>query len=417
MIKLADAISNRFPQGNDWAAQALRTLEGDLDPATPVHDVVEGWTRDEPTGAPVLIDTLFVLAADRLGLGQVGGDPRWLALVDIVAVDAVDNSPLPLQTIELELASGETVCVGWPETFSESLVAVLQALAAAAADDARSDDLFSATALDEVSIADEPPATGPKPIVAAIDFLNPAAPPDVVDEPVDGPWPAEPWEAGGFEPAGPMATMPEPAPAEPADPGMFSFDVAAADPTLADDSVSDAWFSVGDTEVGEPAPTASSFADAPDLTMPADEPVSPPAPSSGVEPPPWQTPGMTWPDPLRGVVYLGGHPSHPRKRKNGTMVFSPHGLEVRGGGFHDWEMTMDWGYVDQLDVQGPDEIMFGDQLKIDASSSAVIVVMNDGTRMFFEVRTRRPPSLRSSMAPMLLMVDNIRTWRAQQPRG
>jgi hypothetical protein len=113
------------------------------------------------------------------------------------------------------------------------------------------------------------------------------------------------------------------------------------------------------------------------------------------------------------VLYLGGHPAHPRKRKNGTMIFSPKGLEVNGSGFQSWEMSMDWAYVHGIEIQGPDEIMFGDHLKIDSASSALIITMVDETRMFFEVRTRRPPSLRAALAPVLLMVENIRTYRVQ----
>lgn len=389
MIKFEHAISQGLAR-DGWAAQAIASLEHDLDASGAVHDVVEGWSQPGGDGAP-LVDTLFVLTPDRLGLGTVAGPPRWVTLVDITAVDAVDDSPLPLQTIELELASGEVLGVGWPESFSDSLVDLLERLAAGhPTDDVATSDVFSATSLAEMSVDDAAPPTH-KPIVAAIDFLNPA------EEPAQAP-----------------VTDPVPEPETPA--GMFAFDVAA-DPRLDAEPPSDAWFTVGAED--EAPPTAASFAEAPDLTMPAPAESSPAAPPQepAVEPLPWLAPGMAWPDPVRGVVYLGGHPSHPRKRKNGTMRFSPLGLEVRGSGFHDWEMTMDWGYVDQLDVQGPDEVMFGDQLKIDSSSSAVIVVMNDGTRMVFEVRTRRPPSLRSAMAPVLLLVDNIRSWRAQLPRA
>ncbi|HOT80374.1 MAG TPA: hypothetical protein PKY13_10325, partial [Microthrixaceae bacterium] len=146
------------------------------------------------------------------------------------------------------------------------------------------------------------------------------------------------------------------------------------------------------------------------------EPVEPAPPTREASftagPPPWQAPGAVWPDPLRGVLYLGGHPGHPRKRKNGTMMFSPNGLEVAGSGFQSWEMNMDWAFVHSMEIQGPDEIMFGDHLKIDSTSSALIITMVDETRMFFEIRTRRPPSLRAALAPVLLMVENIRSHRA-----
>ena len=103
------------------------------------------------------------------------------------------------------------------------------------------------------------------------------------------------------------------------------------------------------------------------------------------------------------------------KRKNGTMVFSAAGLDVGGSGFQDWSMAIDFAFLDAIEVQGPDEVMFGDNIKIDSTSSALVVSMTDGTRMFFEIRTRRPPSLRSTLAPVLLLVESARSWRAQHP--
>ena len=55
MIKLADAISNRFPQGNPWASDALAALSGGLEPTTLVHDVAEGWTRTGSGDAAQLV--------------------------------------------------------------------------------------------------------------------------------------------------------------------------------------------------------------------------------------------------------------------------------------------------------------------------------------------------------------------------
>ena len=127
---------------------------------------------------------------------------------------------------------------------------------------------------------------------------------------------------------------------------------------------------------------------------------------------PWVRPGLIWPEPQRGVLYLGGHPAHPRKRKNGTLVFSPAGIDVSGTGFQSWAMTMDWAFVDRVEIQGPDELMFADNLKIDASSTALIVCMVDGTRMFFEIRSKRPPSIRAALAPVLILADGIPAYRA-----
>jgi len=409
MIKLNEAITNRFPQGNEWATQALAALAGDFDATTLVHDVAEGWMRRGVGAEAELVDTLFILTNDRLGLGQTGGgvgDPRWVPLSAIIAVDAVDDSPLPLQTIEIELQGGLDMCVGWPETFSERLVAVLIALA-------------EGVALDDQADAMPRELTDPDGVVGDVSDLDSLSPSEWVEQPVEQPaeQPAEPVDDLDElpPPTGQRKVVaaldffnstPQPRPFEsPTD--------ASVDPATAD-----AWTTLDARHDAEPlAPDAFETFDPNGLAewveplAPAAEPTPAPG-ASPAGPPPWATPGMVWPDPLRGVLYLGGHPAHPRKRKNGTMIFSPKGLEVNGSGFQSWEMSMDWAYVEAMEIQGPDEVMFGDHLKIDSTSSALIVTMADQTRMFFEVRTRRPPSLRAALAPVLNMVENIRAYRA-----
>ncbi len=467
MITLNDAITKRFPQGNEWASEALAALSDDIEPTSLVHEVAEGWMRRGAGATAELIDTLFVLTSDRLGLGRtdrVGDEPRWIELRSIVAVDAVDDSPLPLQTIELEHGDDLVVCIGWPEAFTERFIGVLVALAGGtdpgeSAAETMPRELIDPTALvDDVSDLDslspsewvegsvapatdvtvaepdtiepiepiesaapeasaeaaaelgespEPEAGGNRPVVAALDFFNPRPAPEPIVEP----------------PAAPEPPAPDP----------FSIDVAAAEAWTSLDRQHDTLpLAPGAFDVAHPPfPTdpfetvpaeTGSFEAASGTFDPAalgdwmQEPVEPAPPTREASftagPPPWQAPGMVWPDPLRGVLYLGGHPGHPRKRKNGTMTFSPNALEVAGSGFQSWEMNMDWAFVNNLEIQGPDEIMFGDHLKIDSTSSALIITMVDETRMFFEIRTRRPPSLRAALAPVLLMVENIRSHRA-----
>jgi hypothetical protein len=374
MIRLADAITNRFPQGNQWATDALAALSGGLEPTTLVHDVVEGWTRIGDGDGAELVDTLFILTSDRLGLGQAGGDggtPRWIPLRSIVAVDAVDNSPLPLQTIELEIGDAAIVCVGWPETFSDRLVPVLVALA-------NGDDPDLIAPADTAPAPPTPTAdpfpVAPEPPVDAAPGLPPILASDLVEPPTQRPIVA----------ALDFLNKPAPTPFP-----------AAAPPTPDLD------------EIPLPPPPAP-------MTAPAPPPPSPAPSTLPGDAAPWLAPGMVWPEPLRGVLYLGGHPGYPRKRKNGTMAFSPNGLDVSGTGFQSWDMSMDWAFVHGLEVQGPDEIMFADHLKIDSTSSALVVTMTDDTRMFFEIRTRRPPSLRATLAPVLTMVENIRSYRANR---
>lgn len=435
MIQLTEAITKRFPQGNEWAAAAMLALSDDAGPTMLVHDVAEGWTRGAPGdaagGASRLVDTLFVLTEDRLGFGRapsddgatdVGDVRRWVRLDQIVAVDAIDDSPLPLQTIELELDDGLVLTVGWPESFTSSVVPLLLAIAegVGSADDVMPRELVDvdgvahdASALDDMSPSTwvEQPVEIPAPdqavdsepsqrIVAALDFFNtspepaPLAAPEVASgsqsaeakvesdawTSLDARHDDEPVARGAFDVPG---LPPQPAPPR----RPFS----TAESGVAPESQSS-------SEWAEPlavaAPTSPLVADTVAANLAA----------AGAKP--WNQPGMVWPDPLRGVVYLGGHPGHPRKRKNGVVVFSPAGIEVSGSGFQTWEMSMDWSFVSRVEIQGPDEVMFSEHLKIDSTSSALIVEMSDATRMFFEVRTRRPPSLRAALAPVLLMVGS-----------
>ncbi|MEI2652392.1 MAG: hypothetical protein V9G12_09585 [Microthrixaceae bacterium] len=474
MITLNDAITKRFPQGNEWASEALAVLSDDIEPTSLVHEVAEGWMRRGAGASAELIDTLFVLTSDRLGLGRTdrdGDEPQWIELRSIVAVDAVDDSPLPLQTIELEHGDDLVVCIGWPEAFTERFIGVLVALAGGpdpgeSAAETMPWELIDPTALvDDVSDLDSlsPSEWVEGSVAPAADVT--VAEPDTIEpiEPIESAAPGRrprPQPNWGSRPSPrPVAIAPSsqrstsstrrPLPSRSwsrwrrpsrrrrcrtrsrsmsplprrGRPSIVSTTPSRSRPTPSRSPTRRSRparsrpFPVETVPVETgPFEAASGTFDPGALGDWMQEPVEPAPPTREASftagPPPWQAPGAVWPDPLRGVLYLGGHPGHPRKRKNGTMMFSPNGLEVAGSGFQSWEMNMDWAFVHSMEIQGPDEIMFGDHLKIDSTSSALIITMVDETRMFFEIRTRRPPSLRAALAPVLLMVENIRSHRA-----
>ena len=180
MITITEALIQRFPQGNEWARQALTALGGGIEPHTMVHALTAGWMRRGSGPDAELVDTLFILTGDRLGLGQtvagVGG-PHWIPTTSIQALDAIDDAPYPLETIEMALLDGTELCVGWSEEFSSALVDLLlrQLNDSAAAppesmpfeladpssvqSDASSLDDLAPSAWVEQSIAPEPPAT------------------------------------------------------------------------------------------------------------------------------------------------------------------------------------------------------------------------------------------------------------------
>ena len=127
---------------------------------------------------------------------------------------------------------------------------------------------------------------------------------------------------------------------------------------------------------------------------------------------PWLAEGLAWPEPIKSVSYLGGVKALPRKRKNGTLVFGPKGLLAAGTGFQSWDLLIEWSTVETVEVMGPDEVAFTEQLKVDINSSVLAVTTIDGDRAQFEVRMRRPPSLRTALVPVFTLVERIRAHRA-----
>ena len=375
MMKLVDAVSHRFPQQNEWATRALASLTDVLDDGTPVHDLVEGWCRVCEAQTGQLVDVLFVLTEDRLGIGHVGDAHirRWIDLSSIVVVDAIDNSLYPLQTIELQFSSGDPLMLGWPHPFSDQFVAVLERLrdAADAADTADVAESPADGAVDaaDTDAADTDVAEGADPATSAVTgapalsaLLAPrAVPAEVVDD--------------RDEVMAALAQRGGPIPDERA---------------AALDAAHETFF--GDLEHDEAPVQLPRFG--------ADSRA------------PWDAMGAAWPGDIPGVNYLGGHPSVKRKRKGGVMSFGPEGLRVRSAGVGRWDIQLDWQHSNSIDVQGPDEIMFSEALRIAPSSCVMIVEMTEGSRLFFEVVGRRPPSLRSEIAAVISMVAAGRTYRA-----
>lgn len=375
MMKLVDAVSHRFPQPNEWATRALASLTDVLDDGTPIHELVEGWCRvgDAQTGQ--LVDVLFVLTESRLGIGHVGElhIKRWIDLSTIVVVDAIDNSLYPLQTIELQFADGEPLTLGWPHPFSDQFVAVLVRLRDAA-EAAR-------------------PETGVEPSETA-EFCAPA-------ETVE-PSEAEPGGAGVGAPA--LSELLAPRTASPISDDERSEVLAA----LAQHGSPAVEAVIDERAAALDAAHETFFGD---LEHSSEEPVE--VPRFGADSrAPWDAMGAAWPSDIAGVNYLGGHPSVKRKRKGGVMSFGPEGLRIRSAGVGRWDIRLDWRHTASIDVQGPDEIMFSEALRVAPSSCVMIVEMTEGSRLFFEVVGRRPPSLRSEIAAVISMVDAGRTYRA-----
>lgn len=455
MLTLSQALQERFPDGQEWVRDAVDTIdEVSLD--SEVHDVAQGWMR-VGEGDSRLVDALFVLTEEGLGFGQPasGSAERWVPLVAITAIDAIEGTGHPLEAIEIHLSGGMAMLIGLPEPFVEVLVSVLKR---------------------QVSASPEPEqATMPSDLGAAaeadtstLDGLPPS--PWVETDVHTGPWAPDPdlWAPLTDPAPTPLSTLRSAA--------------TASVPESPEDHIGDQ-FDEGDDERMEVPPTPFAL-DAPTFLAPAqpdaDGPVGGPVGSRGVvidpqgfadtsdlsgptddEPTghsdapavddgyhfdptvPFDTPGLDevdpveeffagddhggaalrdavsvdpqdalraipYPEPFKGVSYLGGHPDHPRKRKNSVLVFSSAGVAMTGGGMGGGQFAIPWAQVRSLDVQGADEVKFTHNHRIDLNSSAVIVELRSGDVLVFEVKLRRPATMRSTLAPILSMVRSLR---------
>lgn len=368
MGTLVDVLDQPFPAGRAWAEEALHRLGLRPDSDVPVRHVAQGWMRLGAGADALLVDTLFVLTDTHLGFGQLQvetTDPQWVPLSSIVAIDLIEGVPYPLDAIEVQFAGGLAIFVGWPESLS---TAVIDALRPAT----------SAPAVEEQADSTDEPATRFAPEAPA-----PPAPPAPLFDPSVGP---------GADDDGPTGEASDRT-AEPVVMFPFSPDdsiagVGAARPEVADDFFADLEQSDG---------AASLFSvSAPDLPegLPGGFDAAPAV--SG----PWDDPTISWPDPLRSCVFLGGHPVHQRRRKNVLVVMRPGGLVITAGG-HGWSVHVGWHEVRRLDIQGADEVKFTHNHRIDLNGSALVVELTDGSSLLVEVRGKRPATLRSGLAPII----------------
>ena len=454
MKNVSEAIDQEFPTDREWARAAISQLGAGFDDSTPVHDLVRGWMR---LGAAdgVLVDTVFVLTADRLGFGQTEvetPDPLWISLDQIVAIDLIEGVPYPLEAIEVQLAGGLAMFVGWPEGFAGRIVELLrrQLEESLAPSDHLPVELSGP--FEDVGLHDPSSLDGLAPsnwIEATVDSPTEAI---VADRPALG----NDLEIDGSEPEA-VREPSDPAPSRLVMPPLFAS--LYGSPEVDDESDSELdtepdlstavaaqTFDDGDDPVGgfdglgsshhevtepdaEPTPEEQEREAAADRFFAEMEPepalesslfalseseagFAPTFVSSASDPDtsgPWDNPHMIWPEPFRNVVFLGGHPRHPRRRKGVTMVMGQKGVVAASSGINSWSLQLPWTELLAIEVQGADEVKFTHNHRIDLNSSAVILHHEDGTFLLFEVRSRRPATLRSTLAPVISMVAGSRS--------
>lgn len=460
----------------NWAEAAMETISGDLAADERCEDVTIGWSTHSLEASEGPTDTLFVLTGSRIGFGRTVHSelPRWIDFGDITNVDAIEGLRYPGIVLELAAVGHDAFYVGVESAFVDSFVAALQRSAQPSTDveespveapDATPEVARGAvvTPHDPVPAADEETVTTATPDYSTSDYgTSPWDAP--VSDPTDLDGPVPP----ASEPAPPTTVLiglPQVDPEPMVDPEPLVSDEPVAD-MFAPLEIDDAPVESEIPPIADAQPVESEIAPTADVS-PVESEI---APTAGVETspapvaddadpfdppgadalgsmesslpnfddtpdddlpdalriesfdhdsllavgdtPPWLDPEMRWPRPLRGVQYLGGHPNHPRKRKNGIFGISPNGIDAEGAGFGDWSMNVQWAFINDIMVVGPDEATFNLGIRIGPKNSVISVEMADGTMLNFEVRGKGPSTVRADLGPALGMAGAARQYRA-----
>jgi hypothetical protein len=377
----AEAFGGPFPAGPDWAAQARSRLGMDGGDDQLLVAVCQGWMRLGSTRDATLVDTLFVLTADRLGFGQTRfetTDPNWVDLSAVHAIDLIEGVPYPLDAVEVQFVGGLAIFVGWPEEFTNAVLSVLR-------------------------------VNGALPAMAPL--FEPDASMPTFDDTVD----AEPSPAAlDIQPLGPML---DDALAHP----VLSSDMfAVAEPDAQDDAPIPDIFSTEGLPAGAQSEDqlsaeqaffghleADQESDADDDYQ-GDDTELPTIPESAEEVTgPWDDPAIAWPDAFRDSAFLGGHPIHQRRRKTCTVLLERRGLVAATSRTGGWHLHIPWHAVTRLDVQGADEIKFTHNQRVNSDGSVLVADLADGTTLLFEIRAKRPATLRAAVAPIKDVIDGV----------
>ncbi len=102
---------------------------------------------------------------------------------------------------------------------------------------------------------------------------------------------------------------------------------------------------------------------------------------------------------LEDVVYLGGYPGQPRRRKRCTVSMSRGALELRGPS--DLHVRIGWESVRSIEVQNSDEARFRMNTKIHRDASALVVECESDVTLLLEARDCPTLPLRAAISQLL----------------
>jgi hypothetical protein len=337
--------------------------------------VARGWAER----AGVRDGALFVLARESLGVGRtdVAEPPEWFDLRGVTGLDALGDPVDGVLEVEMSMGDGRVVHAWWPETFCDRVVSTLQATLAA------------------------PSAPPPAPAPAAPPLFGPApAAPAPAPAPVAAPAAPTPAPAAPAPP--PARPSPPRTPAAPSSPPA-----PAAAPAPAPAAVT------APPELAAPAPRAPAAAPEPSPAapaVPADMFAAPAAPAAvaaaadGLRPagaersrgtPPAGSTALV----LEDVVYLGGYPQQPKKRKKCTATLTRDGVEVTGA--NGLSFRVPWDVVRTIETQNSDEARFRMNTKVHRDATALVLECDQDVTILLEARDCPTIPLRTAIAQLV----------------
>lgn len=342
------------------------------DDADEVH---RGWVVP-PGGRSV--DALFALDGTVLSIRRADGTASTvrLRLQDLLNLDAIGDPSDGLQPVEMVMADQRVIGAGWTEEFCALVVGALQA-----------------TVSDDAT----PPLETPSDTPSETPSETSSAAPDVA-EVTDDAVAAEDRPIG-FGPVG--AYDPEAAVVAAAAAGMAAATAAAVPPTPAAPTTPAAPIApepVAPATTAHAAPSqAPTEAAAPLAPAPTPVPAPDPAAVEDTGPAPLDAPAARLE--LEDVVYLGGYPGQPRRRKKCVATLSREAIEIRGAG--GTEFRIGWDVVRSIEVQNSDEARFRMNTKIHRDASALVLECDQDVTVLFEARDCPTIALRSAIGQLL----------------
>lgn len=346
-------------------------------------DAVGRGTIGSDSDAP---STLFVLAGSSLGATLIEGEgtPQWFDLREVVALDAIGEAEGSKVRVEMTFDNGGRIEALWPEPFCDKVVLRLRELLDSGSMSTRSDP---GSDVPSTSVS-ERHVPSPQPI-------------DVHTAPIPGEMNAMPAAADAFAQPGPEREASEAAPSggdqsfvHAPDPGSWLTGVAngstVTDPSTghAEPSTEAAAVDAGGRPLVEPFMPAEQH--------PAGEP---PLPGDG--PPLESTENESGEQELvlQDVVYHGGHPEHPKKRKNCVLVLGTNGVSVLGPTGPD--LQLGWESVRSIEAQNPDEAKFRLNLRAKRDSTTLVIECDEGVTVLVEARHVPTVPLRAALSEIV----------------